>query len=276
MRSAITVCLVPEAIHGPFVYHCGIEEGCRRAAALGFDAVEIFPRTAETIDVQLLRQSLDQNSLQLAAMGTGAGWLTQQLSLTSSDAEVVRRGQNFIRSVIDLAGQFGAPAIIGSMQGRVPTAEKREATLDLLAQSLEPLADHAAQYNAPLLYEPLNRYETNIFCTLDSTAQWLRSLKTKNLRILADMFHMNIEESDLVESIRKAGNLIGHVHFADSNRRAVGMGHTPAKQFVDALREIGYQGYLSAEVFPVPDSDRAAAQTIQAFFACVDKQQPTS
>ena len=61
-----------------------------------------------------------------------------------------------------------------------------------------------------------------------TTASWIGSLKTKNVRILADMFHMNIEEADMAESIRQFGILIGHVHFADSNRRAIGFGHTDA------------------------------------------------
>ena len=58
---------------------------------------------------------------------------------------------------------------------------------------------------------------------------------------------------------------IGHVHFADSNRRAAGMGHTDFGPVVAALREIGYAGYLSAEVLPLPDPEAAAKQTIESF-----------
>jgi sugar phosphate isomerase/epimerase len=76
---------------------------------------------------------------------------------------------------------------------------------------------------------------------------------------------MNIEEASLADAIRKAGPHIGHVHFADSNRRAAGMGHTDFPSIVTALRDVGYKGYLSAEVFPMPDSDAAARQTIETF-----------
>jgi sugar phosphate isomerase/epimerase len=55
------------------------------------------------------------------------------------------------------------------------------------------------------------------------------------------------------------------VHFADSNRRAIGFGHTEMTSVAKALQDIGYSGYVSAEAFPWPDSDAAAAQTIQAF-----------
>ena len=68
-----------------------------------------------------------------------------------------------------------------------------------------------------------------------------------------------------VAALREAGDLVGHVHFADSNRRAIGFGQTNVASIIAALRAIGYQGYLSAEIFPLPDARSAAAQTIQSF-----------
>jgi sugar phosphate isomerase/epimerase len=69
----------------------------------------------------------------------------------------------------------------------------------------------------------------------------------------------------LAETIRKVGGRIGHVHFADSNRRAIGFGHTDAAAVAAALRDISYDGYISAEILPLPDSDTAAQQTITSF-----------
>ncbi len=76
---------------------------------------------------------------------------------------------------------------------------------------------------------------------------------------------MNIEETDLADALRNAGPRVGHVHFADSNRRAAGFGHTDFIPVVAALVEIGYAGYLSAEILPLPDSDAAARQTMDTF-----------
>jgi sugar phosphate isomerase/epimerase len=89
------------------------------------------------------------------------------------------------------------------------------------------------------------------------------------VKVLADLFHMNIEESDLAEAVRAGRDWIGHVHFADSNRRAFGLGHTSIEPIIAALREIGYEGYLSAEIFPLPDALTAARQTIESFRQCV-------
>jgi sugar phosphate isomerase/epimerase len=76
---------------------------------------------------------------------------------------------------------------------------------------------------------------------------------------------MNIEEENPIESIKKNFPYIGHVHFADSNRRPIGYGHTQMKGIADALIASGYDGYISAEAFPWPDPELAAAQTIRSF-----------
>ena len=267
MRSAITISLVPETMGGPFVFSSGLADGCAQAAALGFDAVEIFPPSAAALDTAALTALLAQHELRVAAIGTGAGWVVRKLSLTAPDAAVRRDARAFIGEIVDLAGRFGAPAIIGSMQGRWDTGMgvSREQAHAWLGEALRGLGARAAAHGTVLLYEPLNRYETNLFNCFGDTAAWLRAEKISGIRILADLFHMNIEEADSAAALREAGDLVGHVHFADSNRRAIGFGQTRVAPIIAALRAIKYSGYLSAEIFPLPDAQAAAAQTIKAF-----------
>jgi sugar phosphate isomerase/epimerase len=85
--------------------------------------------------------------------------------------------------------------------------------------------------------------------------------------LLADLFHMNIEEASIADGLRTAGNRVGHVHFVDSNRQAAGRGHMEYAPIAQALKDIGFDGYASAEAFPVPDSAEAARQTIETFKA---------
>lgn len=265
MQSAITISLTPQARSGPFVFHDGLADGVETAARLGFDAVEIFPPAANAIDEAELQGLLDHHSVKVAAIGTGAGFLVHQWSLTSADPVVRERARDFIRAVIEVAAGFGAPAIVGSMQGRVEGNVTREQALVWLGEGLVELGEHATAHGQPLLYEFLNRYETNLFNRVAPTVEFLRGLQTRGVKVLADLFHMNIEEADLPAAIRAGRGWIGHVHFADSNRQAIGMGHTRIEPIVAALREIGYEGYLSAEIFPLPDAASAARQTIGSF-----------
>jgi sugar phosphate isomerase/epimerase len=265
MRSAITISLVPQAKGGPFVFWDGLADGCRRAAALGFDGVEIFPPAASAVDRAELAALLASHQLRVAAVGTGGGWVAHRLSLTHADLAVRTQGRAFVREIIELAGGFGAPAIIGSMQGRWEGAVSHQQATAWLGEALDELGTHAAAAGQVLLYEPLNRYETNLFNRLSDAAGFLDTLQTRNVRILADLFHMNIEEASIPAALRTAARHIGHVHFADSNRWAVGLGHTNVLPIIEVLEEIGYQGYLSGEILPLPDSDTAAQQTIQSF-----------
>lgn len=269
IRSAVTISLVREASGGPFVFGNDLASGCARAAELGFDAVEVFPRSADELDATLLRSCLERHNLKLAAMGTGAGWVVQKLRLTDHDESVRRRALAFIRGIIDTAGQFEAPAIIGSMQGRAEGGLSHEQHLFWLAEALDELAHRAADHGTTLLIEPLNRYETNLINSVDDGVKLIGSLKAKNVKLLCDLFHMNIEEQDIASALSEAGALVGHVHFADSNRQAIGFGHTPMSPIIGALRRIGYDGYLSAEVLPLPNSDEAARQTIASFRTCL-------
>ena len=265
MKSAITVSLVPQAKGGPFVFSNGLADAAQQAAALGFDALEIFPPNAEAMDVGAIQQLLSTNKLAVAAVGTGGGWVVNKWTLTHADAEIRERARGFIRGIIEKAAVLGASAILGSMQGRWEGEVTREQALAWLGEALEELGEHAANLGQPFLYEPLNRYETNLLHRTPEAAAWLRTLRTKNIRILSDLFHTNIEEADIAAALREAGYLVGHVHFADSNRRAIGFGHTDVAPIVAALREIGYAGYLSAEILPLPDSATAARQTIESF-----------
>jgi sugar phosphate isomerase/epimerase len=271
LRSAITVCAVPQAVSGPFVFHGASPNeffaNLQKAKEIGFDAVELFLPDAKRIQAASVKAQLDTLSLDLAAVGSGAGWVVHQLSLTAPVNSERVKAIDFVKSLIDWAGPWAAPIIIGSMQGRVAVGEDRSEVLKRLGDSLSQLSEYAAtRYQSHLFYEPLNRYETNLFTRIGDARDWLESQEFSNVLILADLFHMNIEEVDLAGAIRNCSrsgkNWIGHVHWADSNRQAMGFGHTSTDSIVAALKSIDYQGYLSGEVFPMPDSESAARQTL--------------
>jgi sugar phosphate isomerase/epimerase len=265
IRSSVTVSLVPEARGGPFVFWDDLPAACRKAHELGFDAIEVFPPSADALDAEQLRTLLADYQLSLAAVGTGAGWVKGRLHLTLPDAVSREKARAFIRSIIDFAGSLGAPAIIGSMQGRSGEDVDHATATGYLSESLDLLGDYARQYQVPLIYEPLNRYETNLANTVEAGGRLLDGLSTRNVVLLADLFHMNIEEANVPEAIRRGGRRIGHLHFVDSNRRAAGLGHLDFAPIAAALVETGYDGFASAEALSWPDADSAARQTMSAF-----------
>lgn len=264
MRTAITLCQVPEAAAGPFVFHEPLAQGFALAKEAGFDDVELFLPGPDHVAVDEIKSLAQSHGLGIAAVGTGAGMVKHGLSLTDPSLEKRVAALDFLEQMIAFGGQLGAPAILGSMQGKHGGNVSKEQALEWLADALRIAGNTAAKYNVPFIYEPLNRYETNLINRLADGADFIEAHSLENIVLLADLFHMNIEEIDLAASIRAAGKHIGHVHYADSNRRAMGLGHSDPKPIIAALREISYTGHLSAEIFPLPDPLTAAQQTIQS------------
>ncbi|GAA4419883.1 sugar phosphate isomerase/epimerase [Nibrella viscosa] len=265
MKSCVTIALVPSIRTGPWIYWEDLAASMAKAASLGFDGVELFTASADAVDPSHLKQLCQRYNLSIAAVGTGAGKVIHGLTLTDPDPAVRAQAVAFVREMIAFGAQVGAPAIIGSMQGNVVAGVEREQAFNWLAEGLNTLGDYAESKGVPLIYEPLNRYETNLINRLNDGVALLNGLSTRNIKLLADLFHMNIEEASMPDSIRSAGTAIGHVHFADSNRRPIGGGHTAMAGIAEALRELKYSGYVSAEAFPWPDPDAAAEQTIKSY-----------
>ena len=265
MKSCVTLSLVPALRGGPWILWDELSIGLEKAHALGFDAVELFTEDASAGKPGELARLLEKNDLSLGAVGTGAGKVIKGLTITSSDQAVREQAKSFIVEMIYFGAEFAAPAIIGSMQGNCGKESTVADARKYLGDALSFLGEKASQAGTFLLYEPLNRYETNLFNHFEEAADFLDEMKIEGVRLLADLFHMNIEEKDIASSLLAGARRLGHVHYADSNRRAVGFGHTPIEPIAQALKKTDFEGYISAEVFDWPDPESAAKQTISSF-----------
>jgi len=171
-----------------------------------------------------------------------------------------------LRDHAHLATLLECPITIGLIRGVLPLdqalqEEARKRALDGLAQ----FAAYAESLGLGLYLEPINRYETNFINSIAQGLEVLKEIGAKNILLLADTFHMNIEEVDMAEALRTAGDRLGYVHFADSNRHAPGSGHIDFEPILAALRKMGYKGFLTVEILPLPN-DFSAAQRSARFF----------
>jgi sugar phosphate isomerase/epimerase len=120
--------------------------------------------------------------------------------------------------------------------------------------------DHAARKNVTLLLEPVNRYEIDWINSVGEGAAVLDRIQNNCLGLMPDVFHMNIEDPSIGDSLVKHKKYIKYVHLADSNRHAPGRGHLDFNEVFSALKTIGYTGWVSVEILPVPSPDEAARQ----------------
>jgi sugar phosphate isomerase/epimerase len=226
-----------------------LEEKWRFATALGFDGIELRggPELADRLDE--LRRA------RRAGVVMPSVCAVMDHFIGDFDAEKRRAAiadMKVLLSVIVEAGGFGAitPAAFGMFSTRMSrTPPPRSATEDraVLLEALAELGAHAQEVGGVLLLEPLNRYEDHMVNTLADGAALVREVGLPTVRLMADTFHMNIEEADPADSIRRHADVLGHVQVADSNRLEPGAGHYDWQGTVDALAEIGYEGWLVLE-----------------------------
>jgi sugar phosphate isomerase/epimerase len=250
----------------PLLFAGDLQHGMERAAELGYDGVELNLRDPEELDQEAILSWSRELDLEVPSIGTGQSYFVDGLSLAVPDpanqAAVRRRLEGLIR----FAARLGAQVVLGSIRGSLDASsdEARQTGYRAAVEASRELADYASGHGVSLTVEPINRYETNFLNTIAETLEFIDTVGAPNLGLLADTFHMNIEEASMTEPLIAAGNRLWHVHLVDSNRCAPGMGHTDFAPIVSALVAAGYSGYLSGEVLPVPDDETAAAHWIQA------------
>lgn len=236
------------------------------AVDLGYDAIEISVRDPADPAVLACEEGMRSNALQLSAIATGQSFYSDGWSPTSDDPEVRRRLDERMERIIELASPWKAMVVIGGVRGTLTGPEDEHADqYQRAVDAVRRYAEYGRKLDVSMVVEPINRYETNYINTIHDALRFIDAVDLDNLGILADTFHMNIEEVDLAEALRSAGGRIQHVQFTDSNRLAAGRGHIDFRALAAVLRDSGYRGYLSTETLPEPDSATAARQAIELF-----------
>ena len=233
--------------------------------AVGLDAVELHGGTL-SLPAAEIAAAFAASPISVSAIEG----IPRLLSLDPVEREAAKRT---IRERLELAGLLGAAGVLVVPQfGRAPAlpdlspwATGAELERNLLLAQLRELAPAARAGGVSLFLEPLNRYEAYI---VNRLAQGVAIAEEAGpeIGIMADFFHMGIEEADVAASIRAAGPRIVYVHVADSNRLQPGRGHLDFRPGFRALKEIGYDGYLAIECRidgPYDDAIREAVKLIR-------------
>ncbi len=231
---------------------------------LGYQGAELAIRDPQGVRRDELLGLVEELKLSVPAIGTGQAFVEEGLSLSHPDRAIREKTIARLKNHILLAQALGSMVIVGLIRGNLPSTEgaKREA-LQHFKEALAECSRFAEEREVKIVIEPLNRYEVNFLHTIEETLALIAELDLENVGILADTFHMNIEERDFAASLRLAKDRLWHFHVADSNRQAPGFGHLDFSLFFNTLEEIGYQGFISAEILQKPDFHSCATQTIR-------------
>lgn len=241
---------------------------------LGFDGVELAIKDPSLVDPDELHSILDKYGLGLSAIGTGQAYLDEGLSLTDADQSVRSAAIGRLKRHVDLASGFGSIVVIGLLRGSLgKPGSGRDLRFSYFMDSMAAAADYAStKGDVKIAIEPLNRYECDFLHRHDEVAGFIAQTGRRNIKVLLDTFHMNIEEKDITEAFISSKDILGHVHFADSNRRHPGEGHLDFRAIVRTLLKIGYDGYVSGEMLPYPDIQTAMSNHIKYIRGIINEQ----
>jgi sugar phosphate isomerase/epimerase len=258
MEMSLTISS-PGPRSAPILFAGEFPEQIDRAAVIGFKAVELHIRDPKMVDHRSMLRALEKTGIAVSTIGTGRAYGEDKIFFTSPDNSVREAAVKRIKDQIDFALSVGAKVIIGLIRGPLPEGEAERAKARTYATDcFKECSDWAAKAKVQLAVEAINRYETNFLTTAEETDRWIREVDSETTGLHLDTFHMNIEEVSIEEAIRNHAKRLIHIHLADSNRWAPGMGHLNFESILRTLKETGYQGYLGLECLPVPNPQEAA------------------
>jgi sugar phosphate isomerase/epimerase len=224
-----------------------MERKFEQAANWGFDAIEVRGDTLRE-EHRAIAQQVRQGAGRVAGIVGGyRGW-----PIAADPDERLQCLEDIARLLTPAAEVEATGVLVVPIYGysaRLPYPQQRDAVADeeRLNESLHELTEFAESVGSLLLLEPLNRYETHLIHRLDQGIEWCERIGSERMRLLADLFHMNIEERDPFAALHAARQYLGYVHLADNTRLEPGTGIIDFMAAFRELREIEFDGWCAIE-----------------------------
>lgn len=240
------------------------EQNLRWLRSCGFNGVELMLRDPRKLTAKRLGKQLANCGLKAAAIGVTPMVKQDKVMLASPNASIRAEALQRAYLCIELASELEAPFCIGSFRGSVDQGgsdNDRAAAKNAFAQ----ICDYAKRCGVSVLFEPQGKANGNYLNSIPEGVEWIKNLGCDNLKMILDVFHMNITSPDLLAGIDTSEGLYGLVHLCDSDRRLMGFGYFDLESFLKRIFDDGYTGFISTEIKQAPDMRTAARMTADYF-----------
>ena len=251
-KYGISCSLELQPVRQPVIIRGEIEHVADQVKKAGYDAIELFIRDPRQYDPKRLNKAAADNGLGFCAISTGMEFTRNHLCLIDDDPAGRRAAVDRLKEHIDLGAAIGSPVVVGIMRGSIPDFDREAEYIGYYREGLGELCDYAKEQGVRIYVESIMRYINNYLNDVPETAEFLRSMKKDNLFLHIDTHSMVVEDKDEYNTVKNAADIMGYVHFSDSNRGYPGAGNIDFKPIMKALYDSGYDGYISTECTPYP------------------------
>ncbi len=231
----------------------------------GYDGADLFIQGIPKSQILEYRKMFEDNDAKVVTLF--AIFLGQNgVKLTEKDPVKARKNIEMFKEQLDNAKLIDASGLgLGYIRGTHEDGESEEDAMKRVTECIYELGEYAENIGTKILLEPINRYEINTLNNAYKAVDYIKDNNLKGVALCLDLFHMNIEDKSIEESLIHAGNLAMNLHAPDSNRRAVGDGHFDFVSITNALKSFDYQGYLTLEAFcgDAADAERTLKQSAE-------------
>jgi len=237
---------------------------CDFLKSLGYDGIELSLLEPEKIDTKQINDIMNSYDMEISAIGTGSTFIRFGYSLGHHDEMIRKNALNRLEKYMDFAFETESLVIIGLIRGRY-TAESslKKEKLNIIS-SLKECVRIAENRDVFLVFEPINCFEIDSFNTISSSFELIKEINSDNFKLLIDSFHTNLEEDPgfIWDDLENICSHVGHVHLADTNRRAPGTGHFDFRAFLNIFKKNGYNKYASIETIMKPSFKDVAKESM--------------
>lgn len=234
-----------------------LEDTFRYISNLGYDGVEIAPFTISD-DVRKVgreeRARIRESAASCGLEVVGIHWLLTKpegLHISHPDEAVRRMTMLYLRELVRFTSEIGGRVMVfGSPKQRnILEGVPPEKAWEYAVETFRDCSSLAEDFGVILAIEPLPKWTTNFINTAEEAIRLIEEVSNPNFRLHLDVFGMLDEGRPLDEIIRESRGYLAHFHVNDDNGLGPGFGGVDYGPIMEALRDIGYDGYLSVEVF---------------------------
>jgi sugar phosphate isomerase/epimerase len=232
-----------------------LERAFAAVASAGFTGVELMIREAEIQDSNRLAQLAADNNLQIPVLCTGEIYGQDGLSLSDPNPFFRKQAIRRLKSMVELAAEFGAHVNVGRLRGRYVEGVSSEQTLDWIGQGLKAAAE--VNPSVRILLEPISRFVTNCVLTTADGLAFIEQLNIPNVNLMLDTMHMEMQGENVSEWLTRAAAQCYHIHVGQADRLPLGTGDYDLTPIYTTLQKLHYQHWVGVEVWQEPDQETA-------------------